>query len=74
MQIHSASHPDYNVARGQADPSYNIDYGTSLLAQLHQTYHSWWLATEHYNGSGWHARRYANTVMHAARTHPWGSI
>ena len=71
MQIYSSAHPDYDVARGQADASYNIDYGAKFLAGLYGRYGDWQTAAMHYNGSGPAAQRYSEKVMALAASKPW---
>jgi hypothetical protein len=71
MQIYTAAHPDYNVAEGEKNMAYNVDYGAKLLRQLYDRYGSWDKAVEHYNGSGPMAQRYAVSVMGHAQNQPW---
>lgn len=71
MQIYSAAHPDYDVERGKADPSYNIEYGAKLLAGLHNQTGDWRTAARRYNGAGPMAERYADSVMQISQEQPW---
>lgn len=71
MQIYKVAHPDYDVARGKADPAYNIDYGARFLKNLHDRYGSWEQAIKHYNGSGPAADRYRNSVLSLVQNKPW---
>jgi hypothetical protein len=63
MQIYTAAHPDYDVARGKADPSYNIEYAARMLAGLYKQTGNWHDAVRRYNGSGPMAEAYANDVF-----------
>jgi hypothetical protein len=71
MQIYTNAHPDYNVAEGQSNIAYNIDYGAKLLRSLYDRYGSWDKAVEHYNGSGPMAQRYSANVMQNSSNRPW---
>ncbi len=72
MQIYSRAHPDYNVARGQQDPSYNIEYAAQMLRGLYDRTGNWQTAVMRYNGSGPMARAYANDVFsNILPNQPW---
>lgn len=74
MQIYTAAHPDYDVARGKADPSYNIEYAARMLAGLYKQTGSWREAVRRYNGSGPMAEAYANDVFNRLLPQkPWAS-
>jgi len=71
MQIYKTAHPDYDIARGQRDPSYNIEYGAKFLSGLHKKTGNWNTAVARYNGAGPAAQRYSQSVMNYAQTKPW---
>ncbi len=71
MQIYTAAHPDYNVAEGEKNMAYNVDYGARLLRSLYDKYGSWEKAVERYNGSGPMAQRYSASVMNHSQNQPW---
>ncbi|MEW6282232.1 MAG: lytic transglycosylase domain-containing protein, partial [Candidatus Eremiobacterota bacterium] len=72
MQIYTSAHPDYNVGRGQADPSYNIEYAAKMLSGLHSRYGNWQMAVTRYNGSGPMANAYAADVFNnILPNQPW---
>jgi len=73
MQIYKTAHPDYDVQKGEQDPSYNIDYAAKFLKGLYDRYGSWPLAVQHYNGSGPAAEKYAQSVMAMVNQKPWGT-
>jgi len=71
MQIYTAAHPDYNVAEGEKNIAYNVEYGAKLLRSLYDRYGSWEKAVERYNGSGPMAERYSANVMDNSSNRPW---
>lgn len=72
MQIYTRAHPDYNVQRGQQDPSYNIEYAAQMLRGLYDRTGNWQTAVMRYNGSGPMARAYANDVFtNILPNRPW---
>ncbi|MBI2264456.1 MAG: lytic transglycosylase domain-containing protein [Armatimonadetes bacterium] len=73
MQIYSSAHPDYNIAKGKSDPSYNIEYGAKLLRSLYDRYGSWEMAITRYNGSGPMAEAYRGKVLGLSQSQPWGA-
>ncbi|MBI2265323.1 MAG: lytic transglycosylase domain-containing protein [Armatimonadetes bacterium] len=71
MQIYRVAHPDYNVQRGQQDPTYNIEYGARFLRSLYDQTGNWQEAVRRYNGSGPSAVRYSQDVMRITQARPW---
>lgn len=72
MQIYRRAHPNYNVAQGQANPAYNIDYAARLLRSHYDKTGNWQTAVMRYNGSGPMARAYANDVFtNILPNRPW---
>lgn len=71
-QVYTTAHPDYDIARGQQDVSYQIDYSARLLAGLYKSTGDWRTAVRKYNGSGPMAERYADDVMNnLVPSKPW---
>lgn len=71
-QVYTTAHPDYDVARGQQDVSYQIDYSAKFLANLYKQTGDWRTAVRRYNGSGPMAERYADDVMNnLVPSKPW---
>lgn len=71
-QVYTTAHPDYDIARGQQDVSYQIDYSAKLLSGLYKQTGNWRTAVRRYNGSGPMAERYADDVMNnLVPSRPW---
>lgn len=71
-QVYTTAHPDYDVARGQQDVSYQIDYSAKLLSGLYKSTGDWRTAVRKYNGAGPMAERYADDVMNnLVPSKPW---
>jgi soluble lytic murein transglycosylase-like protein len=71
MQINTPAHPDYDIKKGQSDPTYNIEYGARFLANLYKSTNDWQTAVTQYNGSGPKAVAYGNSVMNHVANTPW---
>lgn len=71
-QVYTTAHPDYDIARGQQDVSYQIEYSARLLSGLYKSTGDWRTAVRKYNGAGPSAEAYADDVMNnLVRNKPW---
>lgn len=73
MHVHQDYHPNYDVAEGKRELSYNIEYATSYLLSLYQRHGDWNLAIRAYNGriDNDETEAYLNLIKKHAREKPW---
>jgi predicted nucleic acid-binding Zn-ribbon protein len=71
IQVASDLNPDYDVARGNRNPSYNLEYGGSKLKSLFERSGDWKIATSQFYGRDNAGAAMGAQVMAMAASRPW---
>ncbi len=63
--------PDYDVARGNQNPAYNIEFGARKLRDTYEKTQDWKIATSQFYGKDGPAAAMGAQVMAMAAQRPW---
>jgi predicted nucleic acid-binding Zn-ribbon protein len=74
VQVAAGLNPDYDVARGNRNPAYNLEYGGSKLRSLYERSGDWKIATSNLYGKDNAGAAMGAQVMAMAANRPWDTM
>ncbi len=71
IHISAGQNPDYDVARGNRDPAYNLDYGGYKMREQFERTSDWKMAADGFYGKDNPGQAMGSQIMALASSRPW---